>query len=50
MVDEPVGEELIILCTDEPGYRSLWHTTTRMLMNAILYALGLRNQTGGYSR
>lgn len=50
VVDEPVGRGHIILFSDEPGYRAWWHATTRMLMNAILYAPGLQNQTGGYSR
>ena len=49
IVDEPVGDGHIILFSDEPGYRALWHATVRMLMNAILYGPGLQNQTGGYS-
>jgi hypothetical protein len=48
VVDEPLGDGHVILFSDEPGYRSLWHGTTRMLLNAILYGPGLRNDAGSY--
>lgn len=50
VVDEPVGQGHIVLFSDEPGYRALWRATTPMLMNAILYGPGLRNETGSYER
>lgn len=49
VIDEPVGSGRIILFADEPGYRHLWHATTRMLINAILYGPSLSgSESVGY--
>ncbi|HEX2101243.1 MAG TPA: hypothetical protein VHF69_11290, partial [Candidatus Synoicihabitans sp.] len=48
LIDEPVGAGRIILFADEPGYRHLWHGTTRMLINAMLYGPGVGHQATSY--
>ena len=48
VVDEPLGEGHMVLFSDEPAYRALWHGTTRMFLNAILYGPALSNETGSY--
>jgi hypothetical protein len=48
LIDEPVGDGRIVLFADEPGYRQIWHGTTRMFINAILYGPGLRNEGASY--
>jgi hypothetical protein len=37
VVEEPVGEGRVILMTQEPGLRLVWHASTKVLMNALLY-------------
>ena len=48
VIDEPVEDGHLVLFADEPGYRQIWHGTTRMLINALLYAPGLRNEGTSY--
>jgi hypothetical protein len=37
VVEEPLGEGRVILMTQEPGLRLVWHASTKVLMNALLY-------------
>jgi hypothetical protein len=38
LIDEPVGEGSVILFNFEPGFRMIWTSTIRLLLNAIVYA------------
>lgn len=37
VIEEPIGAGRVILLAQEPGARLLWHTNTKLLMNALLY-------------
>ncbi|WP_221030872.1 M14 family zinc carboxypeptidase [Actomonas aquatica] len=50
VIDEPIGDGHLILFSDEPGYRAMWHASVPMLLNALLYAPGLQNDVGSYVR
>jgi hypothetical protein len=38
LIDEPVDEGSVILFNFEPGFRMIWTSTLRLLLNAIVYA------------
>lgn len=48
LIDEPVGDGHVLVFADEPGYRQIWHATTRMLINGLLYGPALRGEAVGY--
>lgn len=48
VIDEPHGNGHVLLFTDEPGYRHLWHGTTRLFINGILYGPALQGTATGY--
>jgi hypothetical protein len=37
LIDEPTESGDIILFTFEPGFRMIWSSTVRLLLNAIIY-------------
>lgn len=37
VIEEPVGAGRVVLIAHEPGVRLLWHASTQLLMNALLY-------------
>ena len=38
MIEEPVGEGHVILTANGPSFRLLWHASTRLWLNGLLYA------------
>ncbi len=38
VIEEPVGEGHVILTANGPSFRLLWHSTTRLWLNGLLYA------------
>ncbi|HEY0944856.1 MAG TPA: hypothetical protein VGD81_06295, partial [Opitutaceae bacterium] len=48
VIDEPLGQGHVVLFADEPGYRQVWHATTRLLINSLLYAPALQGEFNSY--
>jgi len=42
LIDEPTGDGHVILFADDPNFRYLWRTASRLLLNGILFAPALR--------
>jgi hypothetical protein len=38
VLDEPTGRGHVILYAEDPNYRGIWRTTTRLFFNSILFA------------
>jgi len=47
VIEEPVGAGRVVLMTHEPGVRLLWHASTQVLMNALLYGPALGHAATG---
>ena len=45
VIEEPVGEGHVILTANGPSFRLLWHSSTRLWLNGLLYAPAM--QGGG---
>ena len=45
VIEEPIGEGHVILTANGPSFRLLWHASTRLWLNALLYAPAM--QRGG---
>lgn len=37
VIEEPIGDGRVVLMSQEPGLRLVWHASTKVLMNALLY-------------
>lgn len=48
VIEEPLGEGHVILFSNEPGQRLIWHATTRLLLNGVLYAPSINHIATGY--
>ena len=46
VVVSPEGQGRVVLFADDPAFRSYWHGTSRILLNAILYGPFLNAPTG----
>ena len=41
LIDEPTGRGHVILYSEDPLYRGIWRSTTRLFFNSILFAPAL---------
>lgn len=48
LIEEPLGDGHVILFSNEPGQRMIWHATTRLLMNGVLYGPSINHISTGY--
>jgi len=48
LIEEPLGDGHVVLFANEPGQRLIWHTTTPLLINAVLYGPAINHIATGY--
>lgn len=48
VVEEQVGGGHVILFATEPNFRFIWHASTKMFLNGLIYAPGLSGVSAGY--
>ena len=48
LIDEPIDKGRVILFDSEPGFRMIWTSSVRLLLNAILYGPSQPNKDEGH--
>jgi len=48
LIEEPMGDGHVVLFANEPGQRLIWHATTQLLINAVLYGPSINHIATGY--
>jgi hypothetical protein len=46
LIEEPTGGGHVVVFAAEPNFRYIWHSTTRMFLNSLIYAPTITFSTG----